>query len=180
MAVAAALRTRGAVACSPAQLVRPSLFPSPFPSPALFPCPADWPALFPCPADWPALFPCPADCTPSPRIQDGRPCSPAQLTVHLRPGSKMAGPAASCCTVLPCGTSITMPVLATIVNRHSYTALTRPPELCSNGLQAPACPAPHCGAGLGSDLNRDTCVVSYGGTQTHDSEETGGRLRLQV
>ena len=42
-----------------------------------------------------------------------------------------------------------MPVLDTIVNRHSYTALTRPPELCSNGLQAPACPAPHCGAGLG-------------------------------
>ena len=27
-----------------------------------------------------------------------------------------------------------------------------------HGLQAPACPARHCGAGLGSDLNRDTCA----------------------
>ena len=66
-----------------------------------------------------------------------------------------------------------MPVLTSIVNRHHYTAATRPPELCSKASRHLACPAPHYGAGLGSDLNRDTCVVSSGEIQTYDSEETG-------
>ena len=76
-------------------------------------------------------------------------------------------------------TLISMPVLALTVNRHHSTASSRPPELCSPASRHLACPAHHCGAGLGSVLNRDRYVVSAV-RSTHDSEETGGRLRPQV
>ena len=171
VAVTAALRTRRArgpprrdttypaVACSPAQLVRPSLFPSPFPSPAAVPQPVPQPG---------------SPAQPLTKIQDGRPCSPAQLTVHPCPGSKMAGPAAvqspADCTPSPriqdgrpscpaavqsCHVAqpIAMPVPSSIVNTHSSTAQTRPLELCSKASRhLPALPF-HLGAGLGHRLH---------------------------
>ena len=71
----------------------------------------------------------------------------------------VAGPAASCCTVLPCGTSL-YPCLFSPLQSIDNTTLHRLDLLSSalHGLQASACPAPHLGAGLGSDLYRDTWV----------------------
>ena len=110
---------------SPAGAAEP--VPQPVPQPGCC-SPAGSPARFPSPAfdqdpRWPALFPSPADCTPSPRIQDGRPSCPAAVQ--------------SCHVAQP----IAMPVPSSIVNTHSSTAQTRPLELCSKASRhLPALP----------------------------------------
>jgi hypothetical protein len=116
-----------------------------------------------------APVPCPASrpCSPASRLYTlaGRPC---QLTVHPRRPALFPGPAD--CTpdprwrpssqLLPAmwHSSISMHVPALIVNRHHTTASSRPPELCLPASRHLACPAHHCGAGLGSVLNRDRDV----------------------